>query len=310
MVLELRLIRHALALGHLGNFGRAAESLGLTQPSLTRSIAVLEKSLGVKLFDRNHRGVAPTAFGKVFLEHGAALIEKELELQRKMQALAAIDEGTLVIGAGPYASEASVARTVGRISAAHPRLRLQIHTLDPEDIIRKLKTGLCDIGVVDIFGLDHEPDLTVEPLPAHAIFVACRPGHPLTQKVELRIEELLRFPLVSTPMRGTLAAIVGNNSTVGHLDATSSRFLPAIQVNSLSLARQIACESDALFPGTAAMLMSDLAAGRLVQLNFRIPAMRTSYGIIQRRDRTPSPALKLFVTTLRLVEAELGSGHD
>ena len=69
-MLELRIIQHALTLARVGNFGRAAESLGISQPSLTRSIASLEASLGVKLFDRNRRGIKPTVFGAVFLAEG------------------------------------------------------------------------------------------------------------------------------------------------------------------------------------------------------------------------------------------------
>lgn len=55
MIIELRLIRHALALGKHGNFARAAEALHLTQPSLSRSIAALEQALDVPLFDRAPR---------------------------------------------------------------------------------------------------------------------------------------------------------------------------------------------------------------------------------------------------------------
>jgi DNA-binding transcriptional LysR family regulator len=304
-VIELRLIQHALALARFGNFGHAAESLGISQPSMTRSIATLEETLGVKLFDRNRRGIEPTAFGAVFLAQGQVLLDGEAALHAKIESLAGLQEGTLVIGAGPYASEISVGRTVARVSMAHPQVRLEITSADPEEIIRLVKDGRCEVGVVDVAGLEHEPELNVETLPAHEVHLACRPEHPLAQRPDFQLEEALKFPLVSTTLRGTVAAIVGNGSAVGRLDPYKGNFAPAILVNSLSLARQIACESDALFPGTAAMLAADQAAGRLVRLNFRIPIMRTNYGIVRRRDRTPSPALELFVRVLREVETEL-----
>jgi DNA-binding transcriptional LysR family regulator len=304
-VIELRLIQHALALARFGNFGRAAESLGISQPSMTRSIATLEESLGVKLFDRNRRGIEPTAFGAVFLAQGQVLLDSEAALHAKIESLAGLQEGTLVIGAGPYASEVSVGRTVARVSIAHPRVRLEITSADPEEVIRSVKQGRCEVGIVDIAGLEYEPDLVVEALPAHDVHLACRPEHPLAQRADFQLDEALKFPLVSTTLRGTVAAIVGSGSAVGRLDPYKGNFAPAILVNSLSLARQIACESDALFPGTAAMLAADLAAGRLVRLNFRIPIMRTNYGIVHRRDRTPSPALDLFIRVLREVEAEI-----
>jgi DNA-binding transcriptional LysR family regulator len=304
-VIELRLIKHALALASFGNFGRAADSLGISQPSMTRSIASLEESLGVKLFDRNRRGIEPTAFGTAFLAQGQILLDNEAALHTKIECLAGLQEGTLVIGAGPYASEVSVGRTVARVSIAHPRVRIEITSADPEEIIRSVKEGRCEVGIVDIAGLEHEPELAVEALPAHDVHLACRPEHPLARMPDFQLEEALKFPLVSTTLRGTVATIVGKGSAVGRLDEYKGNFAPAILVNSLSLARQIACESDALFPGTAAMLAADVGAGRLVRLNFRIPIMRTNYGIVRRRDRTPSPALEFFVRVLREVEAEL-----
>jgi DNA-binding transcriptional LysR family regulator len=304
-MIQLRQIRHALVLARLGNFGRAAVSLGLTQPSLTRSIAGLEKSLGVKLFDRDRMGVTPTVFGRAFLAEGAALLDGEAALGRRIQALAGLEEGTLVVGAGPYVSEISVGNAIARISDAHPRLRLQIVIVSPEEVVRMVKDRHCDVGLANSMGLEHEPDLIVEQLPTHDIHLTCRPGHPLTGKTALELEDVLKFPLVSTQLRGDVAAVVGKSSALGNLDPATGLFTPRILVNSLSLARQIAASSDALFAGTALMLANEFAAGRLVRLNFKIPVMRTSYGIIRRRDRTPSPALELFMKVLRQVEAEL-----
>jgi DNA-binding transcriptional LysR family regulator len=75
-------------------------------------------------------------------------------------------------------------------------------------------------------------------------------------------------------------------------------------VNSLSLARLIARQSNALFPGTAGMLAEDIAAGHLVLLDFRVPAMQTNYGVIYLRGRTLAPAARAFIAALHAVEAE------
>jgi DNA-binding transcriptional LysR family regulator len=293
-----------MVLARFGNFGRAAMYLGLTQPSLTRSIAGLEKTLGVKLFDRDRTGVTPTVFGSAFLADGAALLDGEAALERRIEALAGLEEGTLVVGGGPYVSEISIGNAIARISDAHPRLRLQILVVNPEEVVRMVKNRHCDVGLANSMGLEHEPELIVEHLPNHEIHLACRPGHPLTGRTVLQLEDVLKFPLVSTQLRGDLAAVVGKSSALGNLDPVTGLFMPGILVNSLSLARQIAASSDALFAGTASMLASDFAAGRLVRLDFKIPIMRTHYGIIRRRDRTPSPALELFMKVLRQVEME------
>jgi len=69
MDFDLRLLRHARALAEEGSFARAARTLHLTQPALSRSIQELERRTGIRLFDRNKGRVDLTALGEVFLAH-------------------------------------------------------------------------------------------------------------------------------------------------------------------------------------------------------------------------------------------------
>jgi DNA-binding transcriptional LysR family regulator len=169
MVIELRLIRHALALGQHRNFARAAEALNLSQPSLSRSIAALEQAFGVPLFDRSHKGVVPTAFGRVLLERGEAVLKGEADLRREIRLLAGIEEGVLAVGAGPYASEISVAVAVARVANAHPRLKIQVLTAGPTEVVRDVFAERIDVGIVDVTGLGDDTRLVVEPFPEHRV---------------------------------------------------------------------------------------------------------------------------------------------
>ena len=74
MNIELRHLRHALALAEHGNFARAAEALHLSQPALTRSLQALEAQVGEQLFDRSHREVTPTTMGELLLQHARQLL--------------------------------------------------------------------------------------------------------------------------------------------------------------------------------------------------------------------------------------------
>jgi DNA-binding transcriptional LysR family regulator len=305
MPVELRLIRHALALGEHRNFARAAETLGLSQPSLSRSIAALEQSLGVRLFDRSHKGVVPTAFGRVLLERGEAVLEREADLRREIQLLAGLEEGVLAVGAGPYASEISVAAAVARVANAHPRLKIQFLTAGPIEVVGDLFAQRIDVGIADVTGLGDDPRLVVEPLPAHRIYLGCRPEHPLAKETSPSLARVLEFPLVTSLLRGTAAATASYRDGLGRPDVQdASDFTPQILVNSLALARLIARNSDALFPGTAGMIAEDVSAGRLVRLDFDVPAMRTNYGLIHLRGRTLAPAARVFIDALRVVERE------
>ena len=116
---------------------------------------------------------------------------------------------------------------------------------------------------------------------------------------------MLAFPLVSTLLRGDIATTVARVGALGSADPHTGDFTPAIHVDSFAIARQIARQSDALFPGTLSMLAPDVEAGRLVRLAFAIPVMRTSYSLMHLRDRTVSPAAQAFMDLLLAIEAEL-----
>ena len=304
---ELRLIRQAIALGRHGNFARAAEALGLSQPSVTRGIAALELSLGVPLFDRTRKGVIPTAFGRVLLERGEGVLKSEANLRREIQLLAGLEEGSLAIGAGPYPSEISVARAVARVARAHPRLRIRCTTADPDQVVLDVLAERIDVGIAGVAGLEKDARLVVEPLPPLRVFLACRPGHPLAKESRLSLARALEFPLVGTRLRGpqAAAAAASRGTATDPGDPAVPDFIPQILVNSLAIARLVAQGSDALFPGTAGILADDVAAGRLVTLDCDAPILRTTHGVLYLCDRTLAPAAREFIETLRAVEAEV-----
>ena len=305
MIIELRLLRHAIALGQHRNFARAAEALNLTQPTLSRSIAALERALGVPLFDRSHRGVTPTPFGRVLLERGEDVVTSESNLRREIQLLAGLEVGSLAIGAGPYASEVSVAAAVARVSSAHPNLHIRVDTSDPGEVVHDVLAQRIDLGVAEIAGADSDERLTIEPIPSHPISLACRPDHPLTKVPRPTAAQVMSFPLVTTLLRGAAAATAHSLGTTAlPTGLRSGDFTPQLNVNSLSLARLIARQSNALFPGTAGMLAEDVAAGHLAVLDFRVPVMQTHYGVIYLRGRTLAPAARAFIAALHAVEAE------
>jgi DNA-binding transcriptional LysR family regulator len=304
---ELRHLRHALALGRYRNYARAAEALHLTQPSLSRSISTLERELGVLLFDRSKNGVRPTAFGELLLQRGAALLKGEADFRREIQLLAGLDAGTLCIGTGPFPAEISVGAAAGRLLRAHPRLKVEVLCADPGEISLRVLAGQFDVGIGDPRAIAETPRLRYEPLPTHRAYLACRPGHPLAGRDDLALDDVLRYPLASTVLPGAQGAAASRGSVAGRLDEASGVFMPAVHVNSLSLARRITCESDALFPATAEMLAPDLAAGNLVTLDFQLPEMQTEYGLITLAERSLAPATVAFLDQLRSVEAEIAT---
>lgn len=302
---ELRLIRYALALDRHRNFARAAEAVHVTQPTLSRGIAELERWLGVPLFDRTRKGAVPTAFGRVLIERGEAVVRSEASLRREIELIADVAVGALAISAGPIASEVSVAAAIARVACKHPRLRIGCRTVEPDQVVRDVLDERVDVGVAQVSRLEHDERLDIRRLPPLRVYLACRPGHPLTRVRRLNWEQAMKYPLVTNVLRGAHAALVGRRSPRIASDVGVPDVVPQIVVNSPHVGRIIARESDALFPGTAGLIADDVKAGHLVRLPLEARALRSVHGIIQLRNRTPSPATRAFIDALLAVEAEI-----
>ena len=311
MMNELRLIRLAIAIGQFGSFARAAEALDLSQPSVSRGIAELEHSLGVRLFDRSHKQVVPTAFGRVLLERGPAVLNGAADLRSEIRLLAGLETGTLAIGAGPFPGETTVPRALAELVRTHPGLQVQLTLMDQQQVALEVLAGRLDVGVADVRGLEREDRLVVESLPPLRTWLACRAGHPLARLgAAVTLDQALEYPLATTLLRGDATALARRGrAALAAGRYGEARAAPQITLNSLAAARLIAQHSDTLCIVTADCLADDAAAGRLVQLPIDLPLLLTSYGVLTLAGRSLAPAAPVFIERLRAVVAQARRAH-
>ena len=304
MHLTLKLIEQASVLGETGNFAKAAEQLGISQPTLSRNIAALEEDIGLRLFDRGRNGAVLTVFGRVLAERGARVLGEAEALRAELLAVAGLDTGRLEIAAGPYATEDPVAQAVARLVQERPGLRVRVHLVDPNEVLGAVLAGNHELGFGGREHLQPNDQLTLELLKPRRLMLACRPTHPLL-RLRPSMAQVLGFPLVGSLLKGSTAAVAATGDAAGAMDAARRGFSPAIEVNSFDAARRIARSSDALFPATPTMLAADLAVGQLATLDFDAPVLRFRPAVVRWRDRTLSPAAHRFLQLVRAMEAEL-----
>ncbi len=311
--MTLQLIEQAIVLGEVGNFARAAERIGISQPTLSRNIATLESKLGFRLFDRGRGGAVPTVFGRAVIERGALVVREANQLRVELRALAGLDSGRLDVAAGPYVAEDLVGPAVARLVNEHPGLRVRVTVVGPEEVEGEVLSGRHDLGLGGIESQAPHDELTVVPLRKRRLFMACRAGHPLLGS-RPTLAQVTSFPFVTVFMRGETAHAARTGGGAGSDDVLRKGFVPAIEVNSLDTAKRIARQSDALFPGSASMLATELASGHLFTLDYDSPALRSQPALVRLRNRTLSPAALRFLELVREVESELvaaeGTGQD
>ena len=305
MWLNLNQLRHLVALDRHRNFARAAEELGLTQPALTRSLQMLERSIGARLFDRDRSHVEPTAVGARLIERSRPLLAQAHDVERDVQQMLGLEIGLLRIGSGTFPAEISVGRAMGRLLRRHPHLMADLSVGDWPAMLPRVVSGDLDLAVAETSLALEDVRLAVEPLPAHQGVFYCRAGHPLTRIGTLTIDDLRRYPLAMSALPSRLGFLSVRDNGAPAEPLADGSIMPQIRAETPSLARSIVLESDALSMALPLQIAPDVALGRLVTLPIEAPGIETRYGIIRRADRSVSPAAAAFIEVLRQVEAEI-----
>ena len=163
--MELRHLRYFLAVAREGNVTRAAASLHVTQPTLSRQLADLEQELGRQLLLRESRGVTLTADGMLLRKRAEEIVALADRAEREMLADDTQVEGDVWVGGGETRTMEAIARTMRVLADSHPGIRLRLHSGNADDIIERVDKGLLDFGVI----LGRTPDARFESLelPSH-----------------------------------------------------------------------------------------------------------------------------------------------
>ncbi|WP_417317235.1 LysR family transcriptional regulator [Emcibacter sp.] len=200
-MIELQELRLVTTLAEQGSFNRAAETLGMSQPSLTKKIARLEDRLGVTLFHRSRRGATPTAFGNFLLERGQALLGQGEMLQRQMTLMATMELGELRLGVGPVVEQNLLSLVLSRFLSRYPRISIDVRVDSAERLLGDLKKAKLDIAVGAFETGEKLDDLQATPLADQDLIFAARAGHPLLAErypgTKVSVGELLGYPLAA-----------------------------------------------------------------------------------------------------------------
>lgn len=307
MSIDLRLLRQAQALAEHGSFRRAAESLKIAQPSLSRGIKELEDEVGLPLFIRSRTGHEPTDFGRVFLQHALSVLAGASELDREIELAKGIAAGETSVAMGPFAAEILAPRCAARFLSAHPAGRLRILMNDPAAAFRSLRAGTVDLAIAEHSILASDDDLEfIAKLPPIAGFVVVRTGHPLTHKPAVSMADVLDYPfaqVVMLPPRALKPLLAARRSPAAG-DARPAPPFPAVQCPTPHIAAGVVADSDTITFATLGMVRDALERGELVPL-FHAPWMSLEWGLVRSRKRPMSPAMGALADEIKRVHAEV-----
>jgi DNA-binding transcriptional LysR family regulator len=288
-----------------GSFVRAANTMGLTQPAITKAIYDLETFFGAPLFERSNRGVTPTEFGVMLGRRVKSLIAETRYMTEEVNAFRTGAAGHVIVGTLISAAAKLLPQAILKLRQATPGVMVTVREGNTAMLFPALATGDLDIVVGRLpeqeLPLAHAFPLAHEVLFRESFCAVVRRNHPLVDAGALQYASLMKeewiLPLQESPAF----------NAVEKLFCHGGPGLPAHHVKSLSVLTNIGLllETDmiALMPHGAAKQFLD--SGVLAILDLPAAGNFGDVGFSVRADKDVNPACKNFIKCLREAAHEL-----
>lgn len=298
--MELRQIRHFLAVMEHGNVLRASAAIHLSQPALSKSIQNLESELGVPLLTRGPRGVTPTIYGEVLLRHARLLHNQGEQAVAEIRALQAGSAGHLRLGVANFAIT-FLPRVLAQLLASTPGLSFEIVDGTYEDLTALIRQGALDAAVSGFPPLHQADDLVHQKLVAEEFLVVCRKTHPVLTLDGVTPRDLARYPWILADHPRAVIELV--ELVFRGAGATPPR--PRIGSGSMTFLKAVLLEGDFLTVLPRGLVAEELEAGTLVTLPFAGRSTPTIEGIIYRAEAVHPPALYVLIDAIKAEHAAI-----
>jgi DNA-binding transcriptional LysR family regulator len=293
-------VRQVITLAAVGNFRRAAATLKISQPALSKAIQAVEKELGVRLFDRKSRAVTPTDFGERGIRYGKRLLQVEEDLLHDLALTAGLQTGRINVALGPYPSVISGYAAAARLIRGHPGVAVGLHVSNWREVTIAVAERRVDLGIAELTDAFDHDSLATEDLGAHRARFFCRPDHPILRRKQVRFADVLDFPWATTRIPPRVAAAFPRPlGRAGSIDPDTGDLVPAIELDVPMQVAAFARETEVLTLGTFAMVEPELRSGALATVPAATIDFRGHYGFIWLRHRTLSPAAIAYMQAVR-----------
>ncbi|MFP5391004.1 MAG: LysR substrate-binding domain-containing protein [Gammaproteobacteria bacterium] len=292
--------RHMVLLVELGRHGsimHAAQAANLTQPAASKLLGELEHVLGVQLFERLPRGVAPTWYGSVLIRRaGAALAEMDAAHQEVMELLAGA-RGRVAVGSVLTPATTLVPTAVNLLKHRHARVHVSISVDSSKNLIEQLRAGELDIVVGRILDTAAAGELHFEPVTDEPHCIVCRAGHPLLEDPELALATLARQSWIMPPA----GSILRDRLTALFLSQGLEPPVETVETMAVPVVANLLAASDMVVAMPRELLQPYIDIGLLAVMPFDLGLRMDVYGIVTRREHRLSPGAQAMVDTLREV---------
>lgn len=293
MHIDLRQLRHFVALADHHSFVAAADAVNLSQSAFSRSIQALEHAAGFQLVDRASKALAPTKQGLLVLEHARLLLRNAHELNNEITRFNDAETGALLFGSGPAPAAQLIPQAVANFISSYPKARVNFHVDNWQELNKRLLAEEIEFFVADTRRFEADPDYHISRLRPKKWYFYCRTGHPLSDKPSVSCAELFSYPLATTFRPPNIRKVLTEYS--GRRD-----FSPAVECEHGHVLLNVVRYSDAIGIANPIVLQDYLLGDKLRILDVHdlpghLEELNTRYGIVSHTGRALSPLARAMV---------------
>ncbi|MEX3812107.1 LysR substrate-binding domain-containing protein [Paraburkholderia sp. BR13439] len=290
MNVTLRQLRVFIEVARLQSFSRAGDEIGLTQSAVSRCVRELEGEIGLKLIDRTTREVQLTDVGGNLVSSVSRLLSDLDDALREIREIGEQRRGRVVVAASPTVACRLMPRVVASCGQQFPYVTLSLRDDVQSDVVRKVKSGEVDFGV--IIGPFSDDDLLSETLMTDSFCIVSRDDHRLAARKQVTWKDLdgeqlvmLDYASGSRPLIDAVMQAQGVNATVvqelGHSATVFGLVEAGVGISVLP------------------WLALPLPAGASLVARPLVPRAERRVELVRRRDRSLSPAAEAVWNLIR-----------
>lgn len=192
--MQLRHLSYFVAVADEHSFTRAADLLGVSQPTLSKQIRALENSLGTRLLVRDRAGIELTSAGEALLPHAQRILIEAENATRSVHEVASLRRGRVRMGATPSMVEGLLAPVLKQFRTEHPAIDLEVHEAGSRDLTAELSAGRIDLALLIVPLAAQIPDLETSVVYRERLVLASAAGADMPE--EMDVADLADLPLV------------------------------------------------------------------------------------------------------------------
>ena len=285
-MVDLRQIRHLLAVASHRTVQEAADAIHLTQPALTKSIARLEEVLDAKLFDRSGSRLTLTELGERMVRRGEDLVRRMQALEEEVDLWKGLHIGEVAIGVDAVTELGLLPHVLEKFVPVHPGVQVTVQSGHTNTLLPSLLKGDLHFLVADAEIVAEDDDIEGHLLAPDPIAAALRPTHPLINKKRPTRADLDAYP--------RLGAFTAPRFERWRIESTKrdgyGPITPSVICDNYEVLVRLAESSNAIFFGPQTLLRTYEKQKRIKIVPWPLEGPQTQPGIIRLKHRVLSPA--------------------